>query len=149
MSVTETLVGEPRIARLVQYFESLSPAALERLGEIYAADCRFKDPFNEVRGLDAVRRIYAHMYATLDEPRFCITRAVVQGSHCVLTWTFQFRFRRRGEEQSVRGSSHLVLDAEGRITDHEDYWDAAGQFYEKLPLVGNLMRWLRRKVQPA
>lgn len=140
---------EPHIARLVHFFESMTPAALERLGEIYTIDCRFKDPFNEVHGLDAIRRIYSHMYTTLDEPRFEVTHAVTQDRNCVLTWNFLFRFRRRTQVQTVHGTSHLVLDADGRIADHRDYWDAAGEFYEKLPLVGGLMRWLRRKVQSA
>ena len=41
--------------------------------------------------------------------------------------------------------SHLVLDAQGRITLHRDYWDAAEELYEKLPGVGALMRWLKRR----
>ena len=38
-----------------------------------------------------------------------------------------------------------VLDEAGRITLHRDYWDAAEELYEKLPLVGGLMRWLKRR----
>jgi hypothetical protein len=39
----------------------------------------------------------------------------------------------------------LVLDEAGRITLHRDYWDAAEELYEKLPLIGGLMRWLKRR----
>lgn len=28
---------------------------------------------------------------------------------------------------------------------HRDYWDAAEELYEKLPVLGDLMRWLRRQ----
>jgi hypothetical protein len=28
---------------------------------------------------------------------------------------------------------------------HRDYWDAAEELYEKLPVVGSLMRWLKRQ----
>jgi hypothetical protein len=28
---------------------------------------------------------------------------------------------------------------------HRDYWDAAGELYEQLPLVGGLMRWLKKR----
>jgi len=28
---------------------------------------------------------------------------------------------------------------------HRDYWDAAGELYAKLPLIGAVMRWLRRR----
>jgi hypothetical protein len=38
-----------------------------------------------------------------------------------------------------------MLDDEGRITLHRDYWDAAEELYEKLPLIGSLMRWLKKR----
>ena len=47
--------------------------------------------------------------------------------------------------QTVRGGSHLVLAEDGRIRAHRDYWDAAEELYEKLPILGRLMRWLRRR----
>jgi hypothetical protein len=45
----------------------------------------------------------------------------------------------------ILGGSHLVFDTTGRVTLHRDYWDAAEELYEKLPVVGSLMRWLRRR----
>jgi hypothetical protein len=45
----------------------------------------------------------------------------------------------------VRGGTHLVFNDEGLVTLHRDYWDAAEELYEKLPLVGGLMRWLKRR----
>ena len=46
---------------------------------------------------------------------------------------------------AVRGASHLVLNEQGLVTLHRDYWDAAEELYEKLPVVGALMRWLKRR----
>jgi len=100
-----------------------------------------------VRGLDGVQRIFAHMFEALEDPRFTITARVVQGGECFLAWEFRFRFRgvRRGQEQLVRGGSHLKLADDGRIAWHRDYWDAAEEVYEKLPVLGTLMRWLKRR----
>ena len=139
--------ADPRFARLVERFETLAAADVARLGEHYAAEVRFKDPFNEVTGLAAVQRIYAHMFEALDAPHFKVHEVVAQGDQAFLTWDFIFRFK-RGETrlQTVRGASHLVLDAQGRIVLHRDYWDAAEELYEKLPLLGALMRWLKRRV---
>ena len=75
-----------------------------------------------------------------------IADVLAQGDQCVLTWDFTFRFRRFNREwQTVRGASHLKLDAHGLITLHRDYWDAAEELYEKLPGVGAVMRWLKRR----
>jgi ketosteroid isomerase-like protein len=137
---------DPRTARVIALFEGLTPADLSRLGEFYAPDARFKDPFNEVQGLAGIRGVFEHMYTALHEPRFVVYEAIVQGGQCFLVWDFLFRFKRfSSETQCVRGGSHLQYGADGRITMHRDYWDAAEELYEKLPGVGALMRWLKRR----
>ena len=138
---------EDAVTRFIVFFENLSPADVATLGQVYAPDARFKDPFNEVQGVPAIQAIFAHMFGALDQPRFVVTGRVVQGNQCFLTWDFLFAFQRfdKGVTQTVRGASHLVLDDEGLVTLHRDYWDAAEELYEKLPVVGALMRWLRRR----
>ena len=135
------------IQRLVDFFEHLQPQDLQRLHEFYASDARFKDPFNEVQGLHAIERVFAHMYEALDQPHFVVTERIVQGSQCFLVWEFRFRFKRFDTQtwQTVRGGTHLQLDPQGRVSLHRDYWDAAEELYEKLPLVGGLMRWLKHR----
>jgi hypothetical protein len=133
--------------RLVDYFERLSPESLPMLGTVYAADVRFKDPFNDVRGLAAVEGIFTHMFTTLHAPRFVVCERVLQGTQCFLTWEFRFRFKtyQSDTEQCILGASHLVFGADGLATLHRDYWDAAEELYEKLPGVGAVMRWLKRR----
>lgn len=138
--------ADARVARIVEAFETLTPADVARMGEFYAADAVFKDPFNEVRGVPEIERVFSHMYVALDAPYFVVKDVLVQGDQCFLSWDFHFRFRRFSRElQTVRGASHLILDASGLITLHRDYWDAAEELYEKLPGVGALMRWLKRR----
>lgn len=147
MPDTNPVPAEEAVSRIAAFFEQLTLERVATLDGIYAQDARFEDPFNEVRGLPAIERVYRHMYASLQEPRFRITGRVVQGRQCFLTWDFEFRFRgfRQSDTQTVRGASHLLLDDAGRITVHRDYWDAAGELYEKIPALGALMRWLRRR----
>lgn len=135
------------VERIVVFFETLTPGSVERFGEFYADDALFKDPFNEVRGIPAIQRIFSHMYLNLHEPRFVVTGRVAQGGEVFLTWDFGFRFKRYSpqREQVIRGASHLRLAPDGRIAMHRDYWDAAEELYEKLPGVGGLMRWLKRR----
>ena len=137
---------DPRTARVIALFECLTPADLTRLGEFYAPQARFKDPFNEVQGLPAIKAVFDHMYAALHQPRFVVREAIVQGEQCFLVWDFLFRFKSYSSaEQCVRGGSHLQYGPDGRITLHRDYWDTAEELYEKLPGVGILMRWLKRR----
>ena len=132
---------------LIHWFEHLTPQTLAELSHHYAPNARFKDPFNDVQGHAAMGAIFEHMFANLHEPRFVVTGRVQQGNQAFLTWDFVFRFRRFDTTtvQTVRGATHLVLDDAGRVTLHRDYWDAAEELYEKLPVVGGLMRWLKRR----
>jgi steroid Delta-isomerase len=139
---------DPRAARVIAFFERLKPQDVAGLARIYAADAYFRDPFNEVRGIPAIARIFDDMFARLEECRFVIREAVIDETGIMLTWDFRFRIRRwhPGTLQSIHGASHLKFDAAGRIAYHRDYWDAAGELYSKLPLIGPVMRFLRRRL---
>jgi hypothetical protein len=130
--------ADPRVARVVAFFESLTPADVGRIAEFYGAD---------VQGREEIARVFDHMFVALVSPRFVVHAIVAEGDQCFLTWDFLFRFERfsKGVEQTVRGSTHLVFAADGCISLHRDYWDAAEELYEKLPGVGALMRWLKRR----
>jgi steroid Delta-isomerase len=145
----ELMTPELALARLVRFYESLTPQSLEaELAQIYAVDARFKDPFNEVAGLVPIAAIFAHMFTQLDRPHFVVTTTVLQGEQAFLTWDFMFTMRRfSSETQCIRGASHVIFGADGKVTMHRDYWDAAEELYEKLPVVGALMRWLKRRAR--
>lgn len=132
---------------LAAFFETLSPSSVAQLHTIYDAQARFKDPFNEVQGLPQIEQIFRHMYVALDQPHFVVTGQVVDADQAFLTWEFRFRFRRFDTRtlQTVRGASHVVFNPAGLVTVHRDYWDAAEELYEKLPVVGGLMRWLKQR----
>lgn len=136
------------LERLCTFYETLSPGSLADIGALYTPDARFKDPFNEVQGLPAITRIFEHMFENLHQPRFVVTRRLLDGQQAFLVWEFRFRFKRFDSrtEQLIHGGSHLEFAADGRVTGHRDYWDAAEELYEKLPAIGGLMRWLRRRV---
>jgi steroid Delta-isomerase len=135
------------VARIAAYFESLTPQSVAQIGDFYTPQARFKDPFNEVQGIPAITHIFQHMFVALHEPRFVVTQQIVDGPQAFLAWEFRFRFRRFDTvtQQVVRGGSHLTLAPDGRISEHRDYWDAAEELYEKLPVISGLMRWLKAR----
>lgn len=138
-------VQPPCLQPLIEWYAALTPASLAQLPQFYTEHCHFQDPFNTLHSQAAVQRLYAHMFAALEQPRFLIRRSLLEGDQAVLVWDMQFRWR--GRDWCIAGASHLAFAADGRVCRHRDYWDAAGALYEKLPLLGALLRRLRKALQ--
>ena len=140
--------SDDRVARVIEFFEQLEPQDVRDLGEIYTHNAYFRDPFNEVRGIAAIERIFDDMFARLADCRFRILDVVADENGVMLTWDFTFRIRRYQPrtERKIHGASHLKFAADGRIAYHRDYWDAAAELYSKLPVIGPGMRVLKRRL---
>lgn len=128
----------------VAAFETLTPETLDVFDTICAPDVRFVDPFNDVRGLDRFKAVFRHMYATLDDPRFEVLDTAIGERAAYLRWRFEFAAR--GRPMSIEGMSEVAFGADGRVREHIDHWDAGGQVYAALPVIGALVRWVRGRL---
>jgi hypothetical protein len=133
-----------RFEELAQWFATLTPLSLQNIDKIYAQTATFRDPFNQVVGIASIQRIYQHMFEQLGEPRFVITAKVVDSAGAFMTW--QFLFTLYDKPYKIEGGTHFNLDAQGLIVFHRDYWDAAQELYEKIPVLGAVLRLLRKKL---
>lgn len=131
---------------LIAFYENLTLADAERFAEFYSNDAYFKDPFNEVRGVEAIQRIFRHMFKQLEATRFHVAERIVDPrGDVMLVWELGYRTRLLGE-QVMRGVSHLRFAGDGKVNYHRDYWDAAEELYAKVPVLGALMRALKRRL---
>jgi steroid Delta-isomerase len=137
-----------RLQRLAAFYETITEQSLSEIRSLYASDAYFKDPFNEVNDIAAIEKIFAHMFVASHNPRFVVLSKIENGDEAFLVWEFRFRIKRYKPdvEQIIRGASHLRFDANDRVMFHRDYWDAAEEFYEKLPLIGSIVRFVKRRV---
>jgi ketosteroid isomerase-like protein len=128
---------------LLTWYAALTPHNLHRTVEFYAVDAHFRDPFNDVRGVAAIEAILRHMFEHTDNAHFVIGERIVQAERAFVTWTFVCTLR--GHTYEIAGGTHFHFNADGLVTLHRDYWDAAEELLQKLPLVGAPIRWLRRR----
>ena len=135
------------LVRLVDYWQTLTPETVDAISTIYTEDAYFRDPFNEVTGIEKIRHLFADMFVRLDAPTFTITETIEQPHGALLIWDFTFRIKTLKPEMNrrIHGTSHIRFAPDGRVQYHRDYWDAAGELYEQLPLVGTLMRFLKKR----
>jgi steroid Delta-isomerase len=130
--------------RYRRYLETLTLENLSRLLEHVTDDVHFKDPFNDVTGAAAMERIFRHMFANVGDVGFKVQVALSDGSYCLMAW--RFRGALRGTPWSFDGTSVIRFAADGRVSEHVDHWDASMAFYRRLPVIGSLIGWVRRRV---
>lgn len=108
---------------------------------IATEDVRFCDPFNDLRGIEHLRRLLTHTRQQLPGARFEVLDSAWSDPRAYLRWRMTARVRVLGDWR-VEGMSEVRFAPDGRVVEHLDHWDAAGQFYGRLPLIGSLLRWL-------
>jgi len=127
----------------VTLFENMNRGNLIHLDRFFTSNAHFKDPFNEVHGLDKIRLIFEHMFNTLDNPIFHVDEAVLSNDIAYIKWKFNAQLK--SKHILLVGLSRVVFNDQGLVSEHIDYWDASEQFYMKLPLIGALMRFIQRQ----
>ncbi|MBH1969665.1 nuclear transport factor 2 family protein [Moraxellaceae bacterium AER2_44_116] len=130
------------LPRLLSWFEQLSPQTLGQITELYHPQCYFKDPFNEFYERKSLEKLFADMFEKLEKPCFVISETLSEGHSTFIVWQFHFVLRQRNVQ--INGSSHVKFDEQGLVTFHRDYWDAAEELYEKLPVIGFVMKQLKK-----
>ncbi len=136
--------------RYVAFWQALSAETLDRLPEFMAPDMHFRDPFKDLHGLPQVTAAFDRIYRMIRDVEITVhdrafSAEAPAGAVCYLRWTFAYTLR-SGKRLSIEGMSEVRFAENGLATEHIDHWDAAGQVYEKLPLIGWLLRLIRRRI---
>ena len=126
------------------FLEGLTADNLSKLSNHVTSDVHFVDPFNNVSGVDHMTRVLSAMLTEVGPVRFSVTEACGNASTGMLAW--QFEAELRGKPWAFEGTSVLRFSSDGRVCEHIDHWDAAGNLYERLPVIGWLLGVLRRQL---
>jgi len=121
-------------------FKDLTADSLPRLNALFAGDVYFRDPFHVLTGRDAVVALFRSMYKRMPDARFEVLDVCAHGAD----ETHYLRWRFTGGRFDFTGVSTVRFNAAGLVSEHIDYWDAAGGVYERLPVLGGLLRGFRR-----
>ena len=141
-------ISDPRVTTVCRLWETLSPDSLATLASVYHEQAHFIDPFNDIRGTAALQALLTRMFERLAEARFEVLEVALQADGAVLIWNFHYRLRdwQPARQRLIHGLTHLRFGDDGRVLEHRDYWDASMQVYAQLPLLGAVLRWLRRHI---
>lgn len=130
------------------FFENIDEqTSINEFEKFIDINASFKDPFHEVKGLHKFYEVFQKMYKNLEEPRFKIEEILENKNVGYIRWIFTFRFKNDSSKQQFTGVSRVIFNSEDKAISHEDYWDAASNIYEKIPIVSSILKYVKNKIK--
>ncbi|MCG7914011.1 MAG: nuclear transport factor 2 family protein [Candidatus Thiodiazotropha weberae] len=137
------------LSRYSDLFETLDKAKLEQFDQVFNHQVHFKDPFNDVTGIESVKRVFRHMFNVCDSCQFEVGDRCGSGYQGFMHWKFHYTMKGSSKSRIIVGISQIRFNPLGEVIEHIDYWDSAEYIYEKLPLLGGLLSWIRKRYLQA
>ncbi len=134
------------VARFERTWNEVDAANTASLAALYHEDCVFSDPVHEVRGLAALEDYCRNLYENVSHCRFRFEEAVASSDRAAIPWTMELRMTsfRKGELIELPGISHIEFD--DKIRRHRDFFDLGDLVYEHIPLLGVVVRAVKRRL---
>jgi limonene-1,2-epoxide hydrolase len=137
------------VHRFIEFYKEFSHQRIQsQVRELYADDAYFRDPFKEVQGIDAVEAYFLRSTEGVERCTFDIRDWAHHDGNYYFRWTMTLVLKRFGAGSPILGvgMTHVRFDPQGKIVFHQDYWDAASTVYERLPVIGWVLRRIRGRM---
>ena len=122
------------VKNYINLFNNLTPEGINDFDDLISKDIIFVDPFNNIKGVNAFKKIFYHMFENVKEPKFSILDYSINKKRVYLKWKMTFfAFK---SLQTIEGMSELLLNDVGKIASHKDYWDSLNGLFIKIPFIG-------------
>lgn len=133
--------------KYVEFFEHLNEKTpLLEYKLFFDENSYFEDPFHKVVGVDKIYPILKGIYTNFYNPRFEVHECISQDDITYIKWNFLYQINEKSQVNAFIGVSRVLFSKNGKILQHIDFWDAGLNVYENVPLLGSIIRYIKRKI---
>ena len=111
--------------------------------EAYSEDVVFEDPTQKQKGLKAYLAAQEGLLSRCDDVLLKPLAIACDGHTAFVEWEMGLKIK--GIEFVYPGATRLLLNDEGKIVDHRDYFDFVGPTFGPVPVIGGFVRWLYKR----
>jgi len=130
------------------FYTDLASMKIDQLAYIYSEDVEFIDPIASHQGIEAVKTYFSRLLKNAKGCRFTIhSKQTVNSNDFVVTWTMRYSSKsiNQGDPVIVDGVT-LLRTNNNMIVYHRDYYDLGQMVYENIPILGFLVKKIRKRM---
>ncbi len=117
-------------------------ATEENIRTVYADKLYFNDTFKIIDNIDELVTYMSESAAHVDSTTVDILDVIRSEHDYFIRWSMKMSFSVNGKDihsHSI-GMTQLRFNQEGKVSFHQDFWDASEAFYEHLPFMGRFVK---------
>jgi limonene-1,2-epoxide hydrolase len=135
------------IAHFIEIYSQLSKDNLAELENLYHQDVVFEDPAHRMNGWKELHSYFENLYSTINSCEFVVHSWLADDSQAFVQWTMTFSHPdlKKGQLRQVEGCSRLEFKKD-QVIYHRDYFDMGEMIYEGVPLLGNVIRYIKKRL---
>lgn len=140
------------LEEFVSTYQNLNCNHLSTLADIYHPNVTFCDPLHQIQGLDNLTIYFQHLYENLISSEFVLTNQIQaepkndRQEQAAIYWQMHLRHRKINSGNTITVEGHSLLRRQdGRVIYHRDYFDIGSMIYEHLPVLGGIVKLIKRK----
>ena len=141
-------MSNPQITRFIESINSLnSNNVSEVLHDTYTQQINFIDPVKNIIGLENLKEYFSHLYKKVDHCHFELNNCLFSNKQYSLEWIMHLQHKKLSKDKtiSLNGASFIQF-SEDKIHYHRDYYDLGALVYEQLPLLGAVVKKVRKAI---
>lgn len=138
--------AEQVVAKFKQLYQTLDASNCNSgiVDDVYSDNVLFQDSFHRIEGVDAMKEYFNALYLNLKSSEFIFHDHWVHDDRAMLTWTMTYSHGRlnSGRDISIEGATEIRFD--DKVYFHKDYFDGGSLLYEHVPVLGSVIKQLKK-----
>lgn len=138
------------IERFCRVYADICDVSPDELDKIYADNIVFVDPITTHQGLKQVKRYFANLLSQSKSCKFDIAHILecrtqdAPVTH-VANWTMTLVLNQSNKIITLDGTTQICVEND-MIVYHKDYYDLGEMVYEHIPLLGFVIKKIKRRL---
>ena len=119
------------------------------VSDFYSEEALFCDPVVTIKNAAEIEKYYRGLYINVEEIKFEFTEIIESGNSVAAPWIMHLRVSKLNAGKLIRvpGISHIQFDpSTDKAIYHRDYFDMGAFIYEYVPVLGMLIRFIKKKL---